>query len=80
MNGLDDLQRFRVELADHVATVMIAAPPVNAQDRRFREECIRIFDVLGAETEVRAIVLAGSWPSPVAMPGTTAWSGRRSTA
>ncbi len=58
MNGLDDLQRFRVELADHVATVTIAAPPVNAQDRRFRKECIRIFDVLGAETEVRAIVLA----------------------
>ena len=58
MTGLDDLQRFRVEVAEHVATVTIAAPPVNAQDRRFREDCIRIFDVLGAETDVRAIVLA----------------------
>ncbi|WP_158746615.1 enoyl-CoA hydratase/isomerase family protein [Acidisphaera sp. L21] len=58
MRGLDDLQRFQVEVADHVATVTIAAPPVNAQDRLFREECVRIFDVLGAETDIRAIVLA----------------------
>ena len=58
MRGLEELQRFRVSVADHVATVTIAAPPVNAQDRLFREECIRVFDVLGAEVEVRAIVLA----------------------
>ena len=58
MRGLEALERFRVEVADHVATVTIAAPPVNAQDRRFREECVRIFDVLGAETDIRAIVLA----------------------
>jgi enoyl-CoA hydratase/carnithine racemase len=57
MRGLEDLERFRVELADHVAVVTITAPPVNAQDRRFREECIRVFDVLGAEIDVRAIVL-----------------------
>ena len=57
MRGLEDLARFRIELAEHVATVTITAPPVNAQDRRFREECVRIFDVLGAETDVRAIVL-----------------------
>ena len=59
MRGLDDLERFRVELADYVATVTITAPPVNAQDRRFREECVRVFDVLGAEIDVRAIVLTG---------------------
>jgi enoyl-CoA hydratase len=59
IRGLEDLARFRVDLDAHVATVTIAAPPVNAQDRRFREECVRIFDVLGAETEVRAIVLTG---------------------
>lgn len=58
MRGLEDLQRFRVDVADHVAHVTITAPPVNAQDRRFREECVRTFDVLGAEIEVRAIVLA----------------------
>jgi enoyl-CoA hydratase len=32
---------------------------VNSQDRKFREEIIRISDVLGAETGVRAIVLTG---------------------
>ena len=59
MRGLEDLERFRVDLAGHVATVTITAPPVNAQDRRFREECVRVFDILGAETDVRAIVLTG---------------------
>ena len=58
MTGLDSLERFRITVAGHVATVTIAAPPVNAQDRLFREECVRVFDVLGAEPEVRAIVLA----------------------
>lgn len=59
MNGLDDLTRFRVTCDRHVATVTIANPPVNSQDGAFREEIIRIFDVLGAETDVRAIVLTG---------------------
>jgi enoyl-CoA hydratase len=59
IRGLEDLQRFRVEVADHIATVTMAAPPVNAQDRLFREEMIRIFDILGAEVDIRAIVLTG---------------------
>jgi enoyl-CoA hydratase len=59
MQGLEDLRKFRVEIADHIATVTITAPPVNAQGQQFREEIIRIFDVLGLETEVRAIVLTG---------------------
>lgn len=59
MRGLEDLSRFRVELDEYIATVTITAPPVNAQDRRFREECVRVFDVLGAATEVRAVVLTG---------------------
>lgn len=59
MNGLEDLQKFRVEFADHVATVTIAAPPVNAQGHQFRDEIIRVFDVLGLDTEVRAIVITG---------------------
>ena len=36
------------------------APPVNAQDRAFREESIRMFDILGASPDVRAIVLTGN--------------------
>ncbi len=57
--GLDGLERFRVELEAHVATVTITAPPVNAQDRRFREEIVRVFDVLHDTAEVRAVVLTG---------------------
>ena len=59
MKGLETLERFRIDVTDHVATLTITAPPVNSQDRKFREEIIRIFDVLGAETDVRAIVLTG---------------------
>jgi enoyl-CoA hydratase len=59
MNGLEDLHLFRVELDGHVATVTMAAPPVNAQDRRFREEIIRVFDVMSADPDVRAVVLTG---------------------
>ena len=59
ISGLDDLKRFRIAADAHVATVTITAPPVNAQDRAFREEIIRVFDVLGAAPEVRAIVLTG---------------------
>jgi len=59
MRGLEDIQRFRLDIDGAVATVTIAAPPVNAQDRRFREECVRVFDVLGADPDIRAIVLTG---------------------
>ncbi|MDF7775590.1 enoyl-CoA hydratase/isomerase family protein [Sphingomonas sp. AOB5] len=59
MKGLEQLEKFRVEIADHVATVTITAPPVNAQGRQFREEIIRIFDILGLDRDVRAIILTG---------------------
>jgi enoyl-CoA hydratase len=59
MNGLTDLEAFSVEVAEHVATVTIRRPPVNAQNRRFREEIIRIFDALHDTPDVRAIVLTG---------------------
>ena len=41
---------FKVEVADLVATVRLARPPVNAQNRRFREELIAIFDTLSDRT------------------------------
>ena len=41
---------FKVEVADYVATVTLARPPVNAQNRRFREEIIAIFDTLSDRT------------------------------
>ncbi len=50
---------FKLAVADHVATVTLARPPVNAQNRRFRDEIIAIFDTLNDRSDVRAIVLTG---------------------
>jgi enoyl-CoA hydratase len=50
---------FKVEVADFVATVTLARPPVNAQNRRFREEITAIFDTLSDRADVRAVVLTG---------------------
>lgn len=55
--GLDDLGRFGVALEDGVATVTMQAPPVNVQDGRFRDELVRVFDVLSDAEAVRAVVL-----------------------
>jgi enoyl-CoA hydratase len=41
---------FLVDVTDNVATVTINLPPVNAQNRKFREEITRIFDSLGGGT------------------------------
>lgn len=60
MDGLTDLEAFTVELTDHVATVTMNRPPVNAQNRRFREEIVRVFDVLHDSPDVRAVVLTGA--------------------
>jgi enoyl-CoA hydratase len=51
---------FVVEVDDFVATVQLNRPPVNAQNRRFREELIEIFDILSDRPDVRAIVLTGN--------------------
>jgi len=50
---------FKVSVAEHVATVMLARPPVNAQNRKFREEIIAIFDEINDRKDVRAVVLTG---------------------
>ena len=39
-----DLEQFRLDVADGIATVTFDRPPVNAQNRRTREELIRVFD------------------------------------
>lgn len=51
---------FDVTVADFVAVVTINRPPVNAQNRRFREEIMSIFDMLTDRTDVRAVVLTGA--------------------
>jgi len=60
MTGLDDLECFGVEIADHIAVVTMRAPPVNAQNRRFREEIVRVFDLLHDSSDARVIVLTGA--------------------
>lgn len=57
--SLDGFERFHVTIEDGVATVLMTAPPVNAQDRRFREEQVRIFDVISDAPDVRVAVLTG---------------------
>jgi enoyl-CoA hydratase/carnithine racemase len=58
--GLEDLTVFRIELAEGVATVFMDRAPVNAQNGVFRDEVMRVFDVLHDSDEVRAIVLTGA--------------------
>lgn len=56
----DTHECFKVDISGHVATVTLDRAPVNAQNRRFREEIVAIFDGLNDNAEVRAIVLTGA--------------------
>jgi len=51
---------FELELRDQVATVTMNRPPVNAQNRKFRDEITEIFDELSDSDLCRAIVLTGA--------------------
>ena len=55
-----------LDVADFVATVTLARPPVNAQNRRFREEIIAVFDALNDQIK-KALSRGGS--KTFAMPG-----------
>jgi enoyl-CoA hydratase len=50
----------RVEIADHVATVTIDRPPVNAVDPATLEALGETFRVLGEDRDVRVAVLTGA--------------------
>jgi enoyl-CoA hydratase len=51
---------FKVDIADQIATVTMDHPPVNAQNRRFRDEITAIFDELSDRDDVRAVILTGA--------------------
>lgn len=53
-------ERYKVDVADFVATVTFDRPPVNAMDKLAREELIRVFDILGDRDDVRCIILTGT--------------------
>ncbi len=55
-----DLEQFRLEVAEGIATVTFDRPPVNAQNRRSREELTWIFDTLSDRTDVRVAILTGA--------------------
>ena len=56
----DALECLTVSVSDFVATVTIDRPPVNAQNRQFRQEIVAVFDSLSDRPDVRAIVLTGA--------------------
>jgi enoyl-CoA hydratase len=49
-----------LEVTDHVATVTLNRPPVNALGRDFRHEIIATFEALHDRKDVRAIILTGA--------------------
>lgn len=51
---------LKLDIADHVATVTLDRPPVNAQNRQAKDELVAVFDALHDRTDVRAIVLTGA--------------------
>jgi enoyl-CoA hydratase len=55
-----DLTTLRLDVADGIATVVLDRPPVNAQNRRLREELLWLFDTLSDRDEVRAVILTGA--------------------
>lgn len=51
---------LRVDVADHVATVTLDRPPVNAITTSTMAEITEMFDRLGADREVRAVVFTAA--------------------
>jgi len=51
---------IRVETADHVATVTIDRPPVNAMNRQIYREIAETFQAFDGERDVRVVVLASA--------------------
>jgi enoyl-CoA hydratase len=51
---------FKVDVTDYIATVVYDRPPVNAQNRRSRDELIQIFDECSDRDDVRVVVLTGA--------------------
>ena len=54
------LETVRLEVADHIATVTIDRPPVNAQNQKAREELIRVFDAISDRDDVRVVILTAA--------------------
>lgn len=53
-------QFYRVSVEEHVATVTMDRPPVNAFSRQMYEEGVHLFQQLGSDPEVWVVVLTGA--------------------
>lgn len=59
MTDLSALQMVKVEIADHIATVTMNNPPVNAQNQQFHDDMMLAFDTISDLPDVRVVVLTG---------------------
>jgi enoyl-CoA hydratase/carnithine racemase len=51
---------LKIDIADHIATVTMDAPPVNAQSRQLQDEISATFDYMSDEDDVRVIIFTGA--------------------
>ncbi|HJE59295.1 MAG TPA: enoyl-CoA hydratase/isomerase family protein [Nocardiopsis listeri] len=54
-----ELEHLRYEVENGIATVTFDRPPVNAQNRRTREELIWVFDTISGSDHIKAAILTG---------------------
>jgi enoyl-CoA hydratase/carnithine racemase len=57
---VDDLTQVRVEVADHVATLTLDNPPVNALSRVLNDELTLALDRISELDDIRVVVLTGA--------------------
>jgi enoyl-CoA hydratase len=55
-----ELSTCRFDVTDGIATITLDRPPVNAQNRRLREEVTRLLDACSDRDDVRCVVLTGA--------------------
>jgi enoyl-CoA hydratase len=54
----DDI--VKLEVSDHIATVTLNRPPVNALNRAMRDRIVRVFDEISERSDVRVAILTGA--------------------
>ena len=57
---MDDLTQLKVSIADHIATLTMDSPPVNALTRVLNDELMVALDRISEMDEVRVVVLTGA--------------------
>ncbi len=57
---MDDLTQLKVSIADHVATLTMDSPPVNALTRVLNDELTLALDRISEMDDVRVVVLTGA--------------------